>query len=139
LLAAVALLAVAACGSTGWSGELDAAFRDLSSALEGMAEDDAERDRLRDLARQIETLGRELLAKHLAFQEEFDAGTADPAVAVADLRRRTNDYQRDRVRMRDELLRVQGELRSELSEADWGAVIDTLSCGAAILTRSRHE
>jgi len=115
-LATSALLLVSGCGSFRKSeSSLDKAYHNLHETLEAIATDDIRQDRLVSIARQIEKSCQELTREHDEFRQQFDALSRKRDTTSSELTELTEDFAARRTVERDELLRIQDELRTELT------------------------
>ena len=133
-LAAASLLIVAGCQSNS-AKALESATRDLRKTLDGMAANDVQSARLASISRRLESRSRELMEDHLEFQGNFDTLSILPEVSSADLKRLGTAYQARRITLRNDLLRLQDELRVELTAEEWEKVVDALNKKAKSVTR----
>ena len=72
---------------------------------------------------------------HLEFQGNFDTLSILPEVSSADLKRLGSEYQARRITLRNDLLRLQDELRAELTAEEWAEVVDALNKKAKSVAR----
>ena len=138
-LATAASWVVAGCQSSGSRSDFDAASKDLRKTLDGVATSDQERARLASIARSLESTARELLDDYAKFQTDFDALAVDRDTPTADLDSMSRQFQARRIAQRDDLLRLQDELRGELTAEEWDAVVETLNRKALSVARSTES
>ena len=62
-----------------------------------------------------------------------------PEVSSAELKRMGSEYQARRITLRNDLLRLQDELRAELTAEEWDDVIDALNTKAKSVSREIKE
>ncbi len=133
-LATASLLIVAGCQSNS-AKALKSANKDLRKTLAGMAANDVQSARLASISRRLESRSRELMEDHLEFQDNFDTLSILPEVSSADLKRLGSEYQARRITLRNDLLRLQDELRAELTAEEWDEVVDALNKKAKSVAR----
>jgi len=135
-LAASALLLVAGCGMFRKSdGDLDKAYRDLQETLDGIAKNDSQQDRLISIAQRIENHCRELTREHDEFRVQFDALSRERDTTSAELDELAEGFATRRTVERNDLLRMQDELRAELTEAEWIKAVGALNQTQEAYTR----
>jgi len=126
-LATSALLLVSGCGSFRKSeSSLDKAYRNLHETLDAIATDDIRQDRLVSIARQIEKHCQELTREHDEYRHQFDALSSKRDTTSSELTELTDGFATRRTAERDELLRIQDELRAELTEQEWTTAVKAL-------------
>ena len=126
--AAAALLALGGCATFRGSSALDKAYSDLQETLEDIAEDDDVRQsRLASIGRRIENRCRELTQEHDEFREQFHTLSRNRDTASADLSEVVGGFTARRTQQRNELLRMQDELRNELTEKEWALAVEPLN------------
>ncbi len=136
-LATASLLVVAGCQSGGSAARaFESASKDLRKTLDGMAANDVESARLASISRRLESRSRELLEDHLEFQSNLDTLSILPEVSSAELKRMGSEYQARRITLRNDLLRLQDELRAELTAEEWDEVVDALNNKAKSVARA---
>ena len=123
---AAALAVVASCASFRKS-DLDKANRDLSRALDELAQGAAQEGKLASIARRIGNRSRELVEEHEEFEERFIALSNDRSVPEDELDSLNSEFSERRTQHRDELLRLQDELRGELTAEQWGEAVKVLN------------
>ena len=139
-LASAALLVVAGCQAGGRSiAQLESASKELRKTIEGMSENDVERVRLASIARRLEARSRELLVDYREFQDDFDTLSINRDVSSSELSRMTDEYQARRIAGRNDLLRLQDDLRAELTADEWDEVVDVLNRKAQSIARTPLE
>lgn len=127
-LATSVLLLVAGCGSFRKSeSSLDKAYSNLREALDEIAMDDSQQDRLIAIAQQIEDRCQALTREHDEFRQQFDALSRQRDTTSTELTALAEGFAARRTVERDELLRVQDELRAELTEAEWIEAVEALN------------
>ena len=127
-LATSALLLVSGCGSFRKSeSSLDKAYRDLQETLDDIAADDIRQDRLVSIAQQIEKRCQALTREHDEFRQQFDALSRQRDTTSSELTELAEGFATRRTVERDELLRMQDELRAELTEAEWIKAVKALN------------
>ena len=139
-LASAALLVVAGCQAGGSStAQLESAVKELRKTIEGMSENDVERVRLASITRRLEARSRELLVDYREFQADFDTLSINRDVSSSELSRMTDEYQARRIAGRNDLLRLQDDLRAELTADEWDEVVDILNRKAQSIARTPLE
>ncbi len=138
-LASAALLVVAGCQAGGRSKQLESASEELRRTIKGMSENDVERVRLASIARRLEARSRELLVDYREFQADFDTLSINRDVSSSELSRMTDEYQARRIAGRNDLLRLQDDLRAELTADEWDEVVDVLNRKAQSIARTPLE
>jgi septal ring factor EnvC (AmiA/AmiB activator) len=127
-LTAAALLLVAGCSMFRKSdSDLDTAYRNLRDTLDGIARDDSQQDRLVSIAQRIEKYCRELTREHNEFREQFDALSRKRDTTSSELDELAEGFAARRTVERNDLLRMQDELRAELTEAEWIKAVEALN------------
>ena len=126
-MAAAALLALGGCATFRGSSALDKAYSDLQETLDDIAEDDVRQGRLASIARRIENRCRELTQEHDEFREQFHTLSRNRDTASADLSEVVDGFTARRTQQRNELLRMQDELRNELTEKEWALALESLN------------
>jgi hypothetical protein len=139
-LATASLLVVSACHSfvpfSGRRSDFDSASADLREKLDEVATNDVERARLASIARRLEAKARELITDHQEFQTNFDTLSIEREVSSTDLQRLGQEFQSRRIALRNDLLRLQDQLRGELTEEEWDQVVTALNRKAQDVGRS---
>ena len=126
-LAASALTLLGACRSSNPEKEFAKTSEELTELLERVAKDDVERVELASVARRIRSMARELINDHRQFLTHFDQLTANADVATPDIRRVGERFLARRTKQRDDLLRLQGELRTRLQDEEWDEAVEIMS------------
>ena len=129
------LLTVGACRSTGGSTtELESARSELLLALQELGRGDLGEVRLQTIGRAIADGARFFVDEQRAFLSDFDRLLRRPDVAAADIQTFADDFGVRRTRVRNDLFRLQDELRSELTADEWPRVVAALNRKADVAT-----
>ena len=135
-LATSALLLVSGCGSFRKSdSSLDKAYLNLQETLDDIATDDIRQDRLFSIARQIEKRCQELTREHDEIHQQFDALSRKRDTTSFELTELMEGFATRSTVERDELLRMQDELRAELTEQEWTVAVEALDQTREAYTR----
>jgi hypothetical protein len=128
-LVTAATLVVTGCLSPERSGpDLASAQRQLKRALDDVADDEVARTRLYSIAEQIERRARQLVEEHEAFLVRFDELSRNRGTTESELMDLVDSVAvRQRTALRDDLLRLQDELRAEVTRDDWAIVAEVLN------------
>lgn len=137
-MGAVALLP--GCHSVAGSrSEFDAASADLRHELDRIAWTDERRQRLASIAARLEDTARSLVDRHERFLSDFEFISIERAEPAERLRALTDRYLEERVASRAELVRLQRELRAELTDPEWSEVVTVLNRKARLAARPRRS
>jgi hypothetical protein len=135
-LATAVLLVLAGCSSfRGSANDLDKAYRNLQDTLDDIAEDDKQQAQLASIARRINNRCRELIQEHDEYRERFDALSRKHNTDAAELYALTEGFTSRRTKQRNELFRLQDELRRELTEDEWLLAAEALAVKQAAYSR----
>jgi hypothetical protein len=126
-VAAAALLALGGCATFGKSSNLDKAYSNLQKTLDGLTRDEVRKSRLATIARQIENRCRELIQEQQEIQERFDSLSRMLSATSSDLVEAVDGFSVRRTQHRNDLLRLQDELRNELTEKEWALAVQALN------------
>ena len=124
-LAGVALYAASGCTLLGRGSELENAIGELEAFLAGI--DAADDDRLVAIAGRISEQSRSLLDAHNQFARDFNDAAIDRGVKDETLAQLANDYDADRIALRNQLLASQDELKQALPDEAWPDVLELLN------------
>ena len=136
-LAAAALVALGGCSMFRRSSDLDTAYSDLQETLDKLTEDEVRQSRLASIARRIENRCQELTQEHDEFRDRFDLLSRNRDTTSADLVEVVEGFAARRKTQRNELFRLQDELRRELTEEEWDLAVDALAQTQEANTRPR--
>ena len=138
-LATASLLVVAGCQSSRSSADFDAASKDLRGMLDGMATGELDEARLASISRRLEVKARELIDDYQEFKSNLDTLTVNRDVSSDGLGEMASRYQARRIALRNDLYRLQDELRGELSAAEWEEVATALNRKAESIARQKSR
>ena len=89
--------------------------------------DGIRQSRLASIAQQIEKHCQELTREHDEFRQEFDTLSRKRDTTSSELNELVEGFATRRTTERNELLRMQDELRAELTETEWIKVVKALN------------
>ena len=135
-LATATLVVVAGCGSLRRKSDLDKAYQNLQNTLNSIAKDDAEQARLASLSQRIVDQCRALTKEHDEFRRKFDALSRQRDTKSTELDGLVDSFKTRRTQHRDAILRLQDDLRRELTEEEWTKAVEVLNEKAAAFKRS---
>ena len=137
-LASSALLLIAGCSAFRKSeSDLDKAFRNLDTTMDSLAADSDQQASLISIAERIEKTCRDLTFEHDAFVEQFEAEAQRRETSSAELEKIVQGFGQRRTSERDQLLRIQDELRAELTEQEWATAVKALDQTREAYTRPK--
>jgi chromosome segregation ATPase len=136
-LAAAALVALGGCSMFRRSSDLDTAYSDLQKTLDNLTEDEVRQSRLASIARRIENRCQELTQEHDEFRDRFDSLSRNRDTTSAELVEVVEGFAARRTTQRNELFRLQDELRRELTEEEWDLAVDALAQTQEAYTRPK--
>ena len=116
-LSASALVLATGCATFRRESEIDAAFNDLDELLAVTGEDNL--DGVVPIVEQMRADSRALLDIHETFVVKFNSMAADRSATLDDLNSLVDGYHADRKSKRDDLLRLQDDLREALPTDAW--------------------
>ena len=137
-LASSALLLIAGCSAFRKSeSDLDKAFRNLTTTMDSLAADSDQQASLISIAERIEQSCRDLTFEHDAFVEQFEVEAQRRDTSAAELEKIVQGFGQRRTSERDQLLRIQDELRAELTEQEWVTAVKALDQTREAYTRPK--
>jgi hypothetical protein len=117
--------------------DLDKAFQNLSTTIDSFAGDADQQARLISIAERIEKSCRDLTSEHDAFIEQFEAEAQRRDTSASVLDEIVEGFGQRRTVERDQLLRIQDELRAELTEQEWTTAVEALDQTRESYTRPK--
>lgn len=129
------LATVGACRTTGSPApELESARSELMRALDELERSELEEVRLMTIARAISDGARLVVDEQVAFLVDLDRLLRNRDVAAADIQAFADEFAARRTRVRNDLFRLQDELRAELGADEWARVVVALNRKADVAT-----
>ena len=139
-LASAALFAISGCAIFGGSKtDLDKALSTLQKTLEGFGEDEVRQSKLISIARRIENRCRELIQEHEEFSATFEKLSIKRETTSGQLNEFVDGFTTRRTEQRNAILRLQDDLRLELSEEEWIEAVRALNSTQEAMARPRAE
>jgi hypothetical protein len=137
-LASSALLLIAGCSVFKKSeSDLDKAFRNLRTTIDSFSADTDQQARLISIAERIEKSCRDLTYEHDTFINLFEAEAQQREISSTVLDEIVEGFGQRRTVERDQLLRIQDELRAELTEQEWKTAVEALDQTREAYTRPK--
>jgi hypothetical protein len=130
------MLVISGCANLRRGSDLDAYQMELRDLLEGMADDDADEVALLSVAQRISIRSRDLVAEHQEFAASFAALMSERDATEEQLADMVGRHQDRRQWLRDDLLRLQDELRAQIGPDDWADVSAVLNRKAPAVSGS---
>ena len=126
-LAAASMVVVSGCSIFRTTSELDEARDELRALLGELADGEGEEVRLLAIGKRIDTRANELVDEHVAFIENFNKLAANRDVTAGELTDLVGDYEKRRVWLRNDLLRLQDSMKAALPADEWERVLGIMN------------
>ena len=126
-VASASLFVVSGCSLFGGGSELEEARSELVEALKKLEREQPQEVQLLAIARRIGAESRVMVDEHLASLLDLDGLSRNADVSAAELTTFGKSFRAHRNDVLMDLLRLQDELRAELTDEEWPTVVKAIN------------
>ena len=134
-IGAAVVFLTSACSVFRNRSEIDEVSDELESLLRQTGA--ADQDELLSIAEEIRRQSHALLDAHNSFADEFNRLATDRTIAADELYDRVEDYELERISLRNELLETQDRLHAAVPEDQWARVLELLNQKSSAISSRR--